>query len=304
LDYFTVLIGQNNFLSYLFTMTHRRNFLKTAACSLTAAALYPSFASGATKSMQGGQTHSNALPVGVAGYSFLHLDIDRSIALMQRLGLDCLSLKDFHLPLDSSPEKITEVMGKFRSAAITVYALGVIYMKTNAEVDRAFEYARKAGVGLIIGVPEIELLGYAEQKVKELGIRLAIHNHGPEDKLYPGPKEVYDRIRNMDARIGLCLDIGHATRSGADPARAVLDYAPRIFDLHIKDVAGRDKNAAAIEVGRGVIDFPALVRALLRIKYTGKCSIEFEKDMQDPLAGMAESTGYFKGVRDASLTIY
>jgi sugar phosphate isomerase/epimerase len=49
-------------------------------------------------------------------------------------------------------------------------------------------------------------------------------------------------------------------------------------------------------MGRGVIDFPALVRALKKVNYTGICSIEFEKDMQDPLPGIAESLGYFRAL--------
>lgn len=169
-------------------------------------------------------------------------------------------------------------------------------MKTEAEVDRAFDYARKVGVPLIIGVPGYDLLTYTEKKVKETGIRIAIHNHGPEDKLYPGPKDVYDRISKMDRRMGLCLDIGHAFRAGAKPEKAVTDYASRIFDLHIKDVTAAKAEGKAIEVGRGAIDFPALIDALRKIQYKGVCSIEFEKDMKDALPGIAESAGYLRGV--------
>jgi len=171
-------------------------------------------------------------------------------------------------------------------------------MKSNAEVDRAFEYAKKAKVEMIVGAPNYDLLPYAEQKVKEYNLRLAIHNHGPEDKLYPGPKEVFDRIKDMDARVGLCLDIGHATRAGAEPTKAILDYSTRIFDLHIKDLVENKSDSKVIEVGRGVINFQSLIKALYKIKYSGKCSIEFEKDMKDPLPGIAESVGFFKGVNN------
>jgi len=66
--------------------------------------------------------------------------------------------------------------------------------------------------------------------------------------------------------------------------------------LHIKDVSAAVKDGKAIEVGRGVINFPAFVKALDKIKYQGQCSFEFEKDMTDSLPGIAESVGYFKGV--------
>lgn len=236
------------------------------------------------------------LPVGIAGYTFAKFDSDKSIAMMKRLDIHFLSLKDMHLPLNSNEETIKEVLSKFSEANIKIYTVGVIYMKTKQEVDTAFEYAKKVGVNMIVGVPTYDLLDYTEQKVKTTDIKIAIHNHGPEDALYPGPQNVYEHIKNRDQRMGLCLDIGHATRAGADPAKAIKDYNDRLFDLHIKDVTGAVKDAKAIEIGRGVIDFNALISALNKVNYKGICSIEFEKDMTDPLPGIAESTGFFKGV--------
>lgn len=239
--------------------------------------------------------------MGMAGYTFRNFKIDESISMMKRVGINNVTLKDFHLPFDSTPDQTNEIIGRFKQAGINVYGVGVVYMRTKEEVDRTFAYAKNAGVEMIVGVPTYELLSYTEQKVKEHSMKIAIHNHGPEDKLYPGPKDVYDRIKDMDARVGLCLDIGHAFRAGADPAKAITSYASRIFDLHIKDVTAAEKDAKVIEVGRGVIDFQSLIKALLKINYSGKCSLEYEKDMNDPLAGIAESAGYFRGVMDSFL---
>jgi len=236
------------------------------------------------------------LPVGMAGYTFYKFDLDQAIAMMKRVNIKNISIKDIHLPLNSTPEKIKEVLGKFAAADINVYAVGVIYMKTKQAVDDAFEYAKRVGVPLIVGVPNPELLDYTEEKIKTYNIRLAVHNHGPEDKLYPGPKNAYDLIKNRDARLGLCLDIGHAARAGEEPSKAVLDYKNRIFDLHIKDISAAEKDGKAIELGRGAIDFKKLVQALQKINYAGVCSLEFEKDMSDPLPGIAESAGFFRGV--------
>jgi len=152
-------------------------------------------------------------------------------------------------------------------------------------------------VSIIIGVPNHDLIDYSEEKVRAYNIKLDIHNHGPEDKLYPSPDVAYQMINNRDNRMGLCLDIGHAQRAGVDPAKAVLQYGKRIFDLHIKDVTKAENDGQAIEVGRGIIDFKAFVKALRKINYPGHCSIEFEKDMKDPLPGIAESVGYFNGVK-------
>ena len=275
-------------------MSSRRNFLKTTALGISAAGVLPVFAK--TLPNKSPAPQSELLHVGVAGYTFHNLNVDQSIAILKQVDVNAISIKDFHLPLDSSPEKITEVLGKFHEAGIEVYAAGVIYMKSEAEIDRTFDYAKRIGVNMIVGVPNYELLGYAEQKVKLTNIRLAIHNHGPEDKLYPGPKDVYDRVKNLDNRIGLCFDIGHGARAGADPAKSVIEFGPRIFDMHIKDVTADGTGERAIQMGRGTIDFPALVSALKKIEYSGRCSIEFEMNVQDPLPGLAESVGYFRGV--------
>jgi inosose dehydratase len=275
-------------------MSSRRSFIQQSVAGIGGAAILPLLSS--TAMAANNESKESSLQVGFAGYTFAKFDVEKSIAIMKRVDVKNLSVKDVHLPLDSTPEKIQTVLAQFKEGGINVYAVGVIYMKTKEAVDQTFDYAKKVGVTLIVGVPNPELIDYAEEKVKSSDIRLAIHNHGPEDKLYPSPKIVYDLIKNRDERVGLCIDIGHSTRAGQDPAKAVLEYKNRIFDLHIKDVSAAVKDGKAIEIGRGVIDFPALVKALNKIKYKGFCSLEFEKDMTDPLPGIAESTGFFKGV--------
>ncbi|GAA4315792.1 sugar phosphate isomerase/epimerase family protein [Compostibacter hankyongensis] len=278
----------------------RRLFLKTASLGVAATAVQPVLGKGllsAGKRIPGKQ----AWQTGIAGFTFAQFNLDDSLQIMKRLDVHDLSIKDFHLPLDSTPQQISAVVDKCKASDVRIYAVGVIYMKSKAEVDRAFAYAKQVGVPLIIGVPTYDLLSYSEQKVKESGIRLAIHNHGPEDKLYPAPGDVYKRIKNMDERVGLCLDIGHSQRAGTDPAAAAREYGPRIFDLHIKDVTAAKRDGQAIPVGRGIIDFPALMLALQKIGFKGHCSMEYERDMKDPLAGLAESVGYLRGVAAGTL---
>ncbi len=271
----------------------RRSFIQLSALSLASAATPAVAAPGFTLDLNHNQP---ALDIGIAGYTFVKFNLEQSIAMMKKLNIKNLSIKDFHLPINSNQETISAVKAQLAGANIKLYAVGVIYMKTQQAVDDAFAYAQRAGVDLIVGVPNYDLLDYTEQKVKETNVRIAIHNHGPEDALYPGPEQVWDRIKNRDNRMGLCLDIGHATRAGSDLVKAIKQYSSRLFDLHIKDVTAAEKDAKAMEIGRGVIDFCTVVKALKKINYQGICSIEFEKDMTNPLAGMAESLGYFKGV--------
>ena len=276
-------------------MASRRNFIQQSVIGISSAAVLPLLGNRALAADN--QNNENApLQLGMAGYTFAKYDLEKSIAIMQRVNVKNLSIKDFHLPLNSTAEKIQSVLAQLKEGGINPYAVGVIYMKTKEAVDQAFEYAKNVGVSLIVGVPNPELLDYTEEKVKSSGIRIAIHNHGPEDKLYPSPKNVWDQIKNRDGGMGLCIDIGHSTRAGQDPAKAVLEYRERVFDLHIKDVSEAVKDAKVMELGRGIINFPALVKALNKIKFKGFCSFEYEKDMSDSLAGIAESVGYFRGV--------
>ena len=277
-------------------MSSRRNFIQQTALGLTGAIVLPSKGNAAINNFNDQLAPASEIQVGIAGYSFVKFNLEQSLSMMKRIGVNQLSLKDFHLPQNSTQEQIDRVMNACKNAGINVYALGVIYMKSKEAVDTAFSYAQKTGVNMIVGVPNYDLITYAEEQVKKYGIKLAIHNHGPEDALYPAPKDVYDRIKNLDAGMGMCIDIGHSMRAGSIPEKAIRDFKSRLFDLHIKDVSVAAKDGKAIEIGRGVIDFPEVVESLRKINFKGVCSIEFEKDMTDPLPGMAESVGYFKGV--------
>jgi len=278
-------------------MSSRRDFLRASAFTASAAGLFFPLSSMSGSGNQ--KMPSKGLAMGIAGYTFHNVPLDQGIAMMQQVGVYALSIKDFYIPLNSSQARIDEVLTKFRTAGIMVYAAGVIYLNTNAEVDQAFDYAGKLGIKLIIGVPNYELISYVEQKVKSTNIRIAIHNHGPEDKLYPGPREVYERIKNLNDGVGLCLDIGHALRAGQDPVQAVTSYAPRLFDLHIKDLARNTPEESSVALGKGILDIPALVKALNKIQFTGHCSLEYEVNEKDILPGLAESVGYFRGVNQA-----
>ena len=169
-------------------------------------------------------------------------------------------------------------------------------MKSEAEIDKAFEYAKKVGVKLIIGVPNYELLPYVDKKVKEYDFHYAIHLHGPDIKIYPDAEDVWNHVKDLDPRIGMCLDIGHDTRAGKDPVADLKKYQSRVFDIHLKDVTGRTKLGYSLEVGRGVIDIPAFVQMMRKVGYSGMISLEHEINMTDPFMGIAESIGYFRGV--------
>ncbi|MFN8209551.1 MAG: sugar phosphate isomerase/epimerase [Bacteroidales bacterium] len=278
-------------------MKNRRDFLKLAGAGAVAAgASSLPFQMACSRNSEKSNEEKQQYNIGMAGYSFFKLTFDKAIEIMNRVNVKNMSLKDNFLSLDSDEETIKNVMGSFRQAGINVYAAGVITMSKESEVLRAFNYVKTAGIGMIVGSPSPELLPIVEKKVKETGIRVAIHNHGPDNQAFITATDIWEKIKDLDKGIGICMDIGHTTRAGHDPVADFMKYYPRIYDVHIKDVTAAAKEGKTIEMGRGIIDIPAFVSALKKVGYAGMCSLEFEKDMDDPLAGIAESIGYFKGV--------
>ncbi len=274
--------------------TSRRDFIKAACAGMAAAALHPNAEAG-LKDIRSGKKRAS-FELGLASYTFRKFGLDDCAAMARRLGLKKIALKDMHMSLAGSENEIRATAQKISDAGLDLYGCGVVYMQNEDEVKRAFDYAKAAGIRIIIGVPDHLLLPLVNDKVSEYDIQVAIHNHGPSDLRYPTPQSAYDRIKKMDRRIGLCIDAGHTQRSGIDPSEAVRRYADRLLDVHIKDVTAPTQEGTTVEMGRGVIDIPKLIRALIRAGFSGVAALEHEKDPEDPLAGAAESIGYARGV--------
>jgi sugar phosphate isomerase/epimerase len=137
-----------------------------------------------------------------------------------------------------------------------------------------------------------------ERFVREYDIRLAFHNHGPEDKIFPSPYDVWDAVQPYDERLGLCIDVGHSARAGVDPTEAILKCRSRLYDVHMKDTlspAG-DKKDKGVGLGFGRLDIRAIMAALLEIRFKGQVGLEYEIESEDPVPGMAQSYGYMRGM--------
>jgi inosose dehydratase len=237
------------------------------------------------------------LKVGVASYSFHRIPLDATIEGIRRVGVHYVSIKDAHLPLKSPAEQRKAVVQKFRDAGITPLSCGVITLTDDESTIRnAFEYAKDAEIPTIVCKPTRHSFPLLDKLVKEFDLKLAIHNHGPEDKVWPSPYDVWEAIQSFDRRIGLCIDVGHTARCGVDPSEAIRKCASRLYDLHLKDLENAGEKAKSVEVGRGVLDVPKILATLREAKYAHHVGLEHEKDMSDPLPGVAESIGYIRGV--------
>lgn len=276
------------------THQSRREFIRVSAAAAALGAA-PHVAAPA-RAEERGAAPRVPFELGIASYTFRSFPVEQAIAMTARLGVRRLTLKDMHLPMATTAPEVQAVRAKMASAGVELSSCGVVYMTTEQEVHNAFAYARLAGITMMVGVPNAPLLGLAEQKVKETGIAMAIHNHGPGDERYPSPESAYRLIAKMDRRVGLCIDVGHTRRLGLDPAIETERFFDRVLDVHIKDVSSADEKGTTVEIGRGVIDTPKLLQSLVRLRYSKTVHFEHEKDAKDPLPGVAESVGYVRGV--------
>lgn len=278
----------------------RRQFFKTGLLATTGwgTSLAPGNLSAALTKPE--RDPCAGLKLGLTSYTLRHFSLDQAIAMTQAAGVKYISLKDVHLPLKSTPEQCQEAHRKIAQAGLVLLGGGVIYFKNDhQEIRRAFEYVKNAGMPTMICSPEPESLDLVEAMAKEYDIRIAIHNHGPGDKKYPSPLDVLRLIKQRDPHLGICMDVGHTVRIGQDPVPVIRKCAARLYDFHMKDISAALPKAKAVPVGRGVIDIVGVLKALLRIHYSGHVALEYEAEAEAPLPGVTESFGYLRGVLTA-----
>jgi sugar phosphate isomerase/epimerase len=279
------------------TTFSRRDLLRTGA--LAAAAL--PFRELLT--LAGAQTAASdpwrGLKIGVATYTVRELPIEEAIKGIQRVGLKYVSIKNVknHIDLSHTPEERKQRLELFKAAGLVPMSVGNVGMKNDeADIRRAFEYARDLGVPTMVCAPDKNSIPILDKMVKEFNIKLAIHNHGPEDKQFPSPYDVMKAVEAYDKRIGLCIDVGHTARADVDPAESIIKCKERLYDVHMKDISALGNRNTPIEGGRGILNTRSILAALLKINYQGLVGFEYEKDGKDPIPGLAESVGYVKGI--------
>jgi sugar phosphate isomerase/epimerase len=235
--------------------------------------------------------------LGIASYTFRSFDSARLIEYMHQLKTPYLNLKDMHLPM-TPLDQVAAKAAAYRAAGFTLTAAGNITFDKDDDDDirPKFEYLKAAGIPIAVCAPTHQNLPRLEKFVREYDIKLAIHNHGPEDKNFPSPFDVLAAVKDMDKRIGLCIDLGHAMRAGADVVAAIHAAGPRLFDMHIKDLADSKSRESQVAVGEGLMPVREIFQALIQTQYRGNVDLEYEINGDNPMPGVVESFAYMRGV--------
>jgi sugar phosphate isomerase/epimerase len=269
----------------------RRDFVRAGA--LTAAA-YATPIPAVAQSEAAAPVH-----LGLCSYTFRNFTRAQMIGYMRQLNLLALNAKDVkdHLPMDPAEE--SKALDDYHAAGIQLHAVGTVYFPKDEDEDirSKFEYAKRAGISVIVaGDPAPGTLPRIEKFVKEYDIRFALHNHGPEDKLWHSPLDVLKAVDHMDPRMGCCIDVGHTVRAGTDIIEAIKAVGPRLFDMHIKDLTDFGAKESQVAVGDGKMPIRKIFETLIKIKYKGFVDLEYEVHGDDPMPGVIASFSYMRGV--------
>lgn len=275
----------------------RRQFLTTSAAAM-AGAMIPATATGQPpQPPEPPEPPPTSISLGVASYSLRNFPRDRAIEMVKALGTPYVNFKSVHLPFELSPEQLAAARREIEAAGLTIVGGGVITFEqdSDADVEKYFMYARTAGMPLIAIHTDPKLLPRIERYAKQYDIKVAIHNHGPEDKHFPSPYDALPYVKKLDPRIGLCIDVGHTVRTGTDVVRAIADAGPRLLDMHMKDLRDLTAKGSQCIVGEGAIPIAGIFRQLGTMGYRGYVNLEYEIDPDAPLPGMKQSFAYMRG---------
>jgi len=244
----------------------------------------------------GGQ--EGAVRLGVASYSLREFPREYVIEAMQELRTPYINIKSFHLPYEDSPQQLAAGRREFENAGLQIVGGGTITLQTDTDDDMRtyFEYARGSGMPLMVIAPTAQTLPRIERFVREYDIKVAVHVHGPTDRHFPGPQDVLPVIKDMDPRVGICVDVGHTARTGIGLVEVLDMCGPRALDIHIKDLRDLSSAASQCIVGEGNMPIAAIFRQLEKMDYSGYVNLEYEIDADDPLPGMKQSFAYMRGV--------
>ena len=175
------------------------------------------------------------------------------------------------MPYYLSEDDLRAARREFEKAGLEIVAGGNISLVSDdsSELEHYFKYAVAAGMPIMVCAPTHSNLAQIEKLAIKYDRKMAIHNHGPEDRFYPAPSDVMKRVKDMDPRMGLCVDVGHAVRTGADILEEIDGAWDRIYDFHVKDLTDFSSKESRVDVGDGKMPIAAIFKMLKKRNYSG-----------------------------------
>ncbi len=194
--------------------------------------------------------------------------------LLARHHLTMVALSSGNLGIDPALE--AEEMARHTRHARFVRDVGGLYLQIiDARPKRAITAADYGAMGR-----RLTELG---KRTADAGIPLGYHHH--MGSLGEGPEEIERIMSAVDPRyVKLQLDVAHYLQGGGDPVAAIKKYSSQILFLHLKDVESRSAQPDQVpprpyrfvELGRGRVDLPGVMRALADVEFNGWIVVELD----------------------------
>jgi len=225
------------------------------------------------------------LNLGIQMYSLRGYKAPEALRHARDIGFSFVEFYGDMFPVKSDAAAIAAMKRQLADLGLTISAHGVNHFGGDAAANRrVFEFAKAAGIPTITADPAPEAFKNLDELVKEFDIRIAIHNHGPKHR-YNKVVDVLRAIEGHDERIGACADLGHFIRSAENPVEVIRLLKGRLYGVHLKDFKDMQDATKGVILGKGHLDVPAVVTALVQTGFpkTGALSLEYEENPQNPL---------------------
>src|SRR5262245_20086309 len=225
-------------------------------------------------------------------YTFRKFSLDKAVTTIGKLGIPYVEFFRQHVPLESKPEQIQSVLRLCKDNGVTPIAFGVEgFSKDHDANKKKFEFAKALGVTALSADPDPDSFDSLDKLCEEYRIAIAIHPHGPSGKggrhRWWSAETILAAVKDHHELIGTCLDTGHLIRMAQleeklDPAQQVRVMGKRNFGMHLKDHDNRRKTDVLYGQDGGVLDVPAVLKALREVEFAGYVAIEYEAKPDDP----------------------
>jgi L-ribulose-5-phosphate 3-epimerase len=251
-------------------------------------------------------TPANKYKLGVALWTFHRFPIDESITKIDSSGLHYMegsvfqkggsAIEQVNL-MAMSPEGIEKFKNYMKAHHIKMPSM---YVFGGPSIDgwiKSFDLAKKLDLEFITAEPPKAMWDKVDSLAGIYHIKVALHNHWNGMSIYWHPDSVLAAIKNHP-NFGACPDLGHYPKSGLDGVEALRKLKGHILAVHLKDADKvGDVKANDVNIGTGVVNFPAVAKELKRQHYIGYIFIERDADYRPSnLPSVIQEVDYFNKI--------
>ena len=243
--------------------------------------------------------------IGVALYSFNRFSFADALNKADSAGVNYVEGFSFHnmgkefndktmaAMTDEDISKLKEMLSSKKLEMQSMYVSGA---KNEADWKYYFELAKAMNMQHLVAEPEKDSWDMLDSLAGVYKIKIAIHEHAKGKSQYWHPDSVIAAMKDHP-NFGVCADLGHWERSGLNPVECLKKLEGNILGVHLKDIhQSNNPDANDVVIGKGVINFPAIIDEFNRQHFKGVIHVECEHKMENNLAEVIAGKKYFEGL--------